>query len=192
MGWASRVGRREATIQRLLIMGGPGCGKSRLALEVGERLDLKVVHLDVFNFYPDWIETETAVFRAAVQVAISDDRWVTDGNYFGKTADIRLARADGVIWIDQPRWLRLLRILRRSLFTPRYGRPDMAKGCRERLDWGFLEYAWTFDKRKRASILERVQAMSPLTPIVYLRGDRGIRGFLQSLSREMDRKGQAG
>ena len=33
-------------MQRILIMGGPGAGKSRLARELGARLGLEVVHLD--------------------------------------------------------------------------------------------------------------------------------------------------
>jgi len=171
-------------MQRILIMGGPGSGKSRLARAMGARLDLKVAHLDSLNFYPGWVETETEVFRAGVAAAVSGDRWVSDGNYVSKTADIRLARADAIVWIDQPRWLRMVRVVKRTLFTPPGGRPDMAEGCDERFDRVFLTYAWTFETKKRAQILERVTQMAPHVPVTYLRGDRGVSAFLAGLGAD--------
>jgi adenylate kinase family enzyme len=168
-------------MQRILVLGGPGAGKSHLARRIGERLGLRVVHLDVFNFEPGWVEAETGDFRARIVEAIAGDRWVTDGNYTGKTADLRLARADAIVWIDQPRWLRMLRVVRRSLLTPRSGRADMAEGCQERLDRTFLTYAWRFDRDKRESILGRVREMAPHISITMLRGDREIDAFVEGL-----------
>jgi adenylate kinase family enzyme len=169
-------------MNRILVLGGPGAGKSTFAREIGALLGLKVVHLDVLNFHPGWIETDTEVFRARIEEAISGGRWVTDGNYVGKTADLRLARADAIIWLDQPRRLRMARAIRRTL--RRSQRPDMAEGCAERLNWTFLSYAWTFDRKKKESILGRVRKMAPHIPVTYLRGDREISGFLADISRQ--------
>lgn len=86
-------------VQRVLEMGSPGAGKSRLARAIGAKLNPRLVHLDVLNFHPDWVETETELFHARINDAISGDRWMTDGNYVGKSADLRLSRADAIIWI---------------------------------------------------------------------------------------------
>ena len=86
-----------------------------------------------------------AELLALVEEAVLADGWVFDGNY-SRSFTIRGERADTLIWLDMPRTLCLARVVRR--ISAGYGRvrPDMAKGCPERLDLGFLRYVWTFPR----------------------------------------------
>lgn len=167
-------------MQRIVIMGGPGSGKSTLARRLGDKLGLKVVHLDALNFDPGWVEADTPTFQARLTEAIAGDRWVSDGNYTSKTGALRLARADTVIWLHQPRWKRMWRVLVRSLAHRGRTRPDMARGCPERLDRAFLLYAWRWDRDKRGSTLQRLRETAAHLPITILRGDREIEAFIDS------------
>lgn len=174
-------------MQRVIIMGGCGSGKSTLARRLGERLGLTVVHLDVLTFDPGWIEVDKTVFQDRLAQALAGDGWVADGNYTSKDAEIRLARADALLWIDQPRWKRMWRVVAR--IARHYGRirPDMAEGCPERLDWAFLLHAWRWDRDKRAPLLKRVLDARPDLPITVLQGDREIARYLRSVpNREAD------
>ena len=74
----------------------------------------RIVHLDVWYWRPGWQEPDTASFRAGTAAAISGDAWISEGNY-RETFDLRLPRADIVIILEPPRWLRLARVLRRRL-----------------------------------------------------------------------------
>jgi adenylate kinase family enzyme len=137
-------------MERILVLGPCGAGKSTLALRLGKQLDLPVIHLDQHYWRPGWREPEPGDWAAQVEELIARPRWIMDGNY-GGTLPIRLARADGAIFLDYPRRVFFSRMLWRSL--SRFGRmrPDMAPGCAERLDWEFIRYTW----RYRVDVLPR-------------------------------------
>ena len=92
-------------MQRIVILGCSGAGKSTFAQALGARLGLPVVHLDALFWRPGWKEPEPESFRMAVAAAVAGDAWITDGNYAGRTFDLLLPRADAVLFVHQPRWL---------------------------------------------------------------------------------------
>jgi len=172
-------------MHRIVILGCSGTGKSTLARKVGARLNLPVIHLDSLFWEPGWVEAETEVFRARVIDAISGGRWVTDGNYLTKTGDLRFGDADLILWIDQPRWLRLVRIIRRTVSQLGRSRQDLAEGCPERLDLAFIEFlrwVWDFDQVTRPRIEAGLESICPGKPVLHLKGDRAIAAWLESLS----------
>ncbi len=126
-------------MQRVLIIGPCGAGKSTLASELGPRLGLPVFHMDQLNWQPGWIESSKAEIRARLRAIVATDRWLIDGNYGGTLAE-RLARANTVIYLDYPLGLCVARILQRFWTYHGRSRPDMTEGCPERLNLGFLLY----------------------------------------------------
>lgn len=172
-------------MQRIVIIGCSGTGKSTLARKVGGRLGLPVVHLDALYWEPGWVEPETAAFRARVATAHADERWVSEGLYLSKTFDLRLPRAELIVWLHQPRWLCIARVVWRALTYRKGTRPDLAPGCDEQFDSGFLPllaYIWTFEREKRPRTQAAVEQLAPGTPVVHLRGDRQAAAFLEGLA----------
>ncbi|MEN5237459.1 MULTISPECIES: P-loop NTPase family protein [Pseudomonas] len=166
-------------MQRIVILGNSGSGKSTLARAIGERLGLPVVHLDRLFWSPGWVEPEAEVFRDQVRSALAQDAWVCEGNYARRTFDLRLPRADLIIWLDTPRWVCLKRVVLRSL--SRRPRADLPAGCSERLNWEFVEFlkfVWGFDGAYRRGIEAMRVAIGPGVPVVHFRGRREIAGFL--------------
>jgi len=91
---------------RVAVIGCGGAGKSRLALALGRRLDLPVVHLDEHYWRPGWQPTDPSAWRALQERLVSRHSWVIDGNYLS-TIDLRLGAADTVVFLDLSRALRL-------------------------------------------------------------------------------------
>ena len=181
--WSEDLQRGLWSMQRIVILGNAGSGKSTLAREMGERLHLPVVHLDKLFWGPGWSKPQNEVFRARVSEALSGDRWVCEGNY-RQTFDLRLPRADLVVWLNTPRATCLRRVVLRSVLNR--PRPDLPTGCSEKLDaefLSFLRYVWNFDRDTRPSIEEERLAKGPLVPMVSLRGARQISEFVSSLAR---------
>jgi adenylate kinase family enzyme len=137
-------------MQRVLIIGPCGAGKSTLARQLGKRLALPVFHMDKLNWQSGWIESSKAEIRARLRTIIAGEQWLIDGNYGGTLAE-RLARADAVIYLDYPIRLCVTRLLRRIWRYRGRSRPDMPEGCPERFDLAFLMYVvrWNSGPRSR-------------------------------------------
>jgi len=166
-------------MQRIVILGNGGSGKSTLARLLGERLSLPMVHLDRLFWEPGWAEPDAEQFRERVREAVAGDAWVCEGNYARRTFDLRLPRADLVIWLDTPRLTCFMRVLLRLLRNQ--PRPDRAEGCDEKLDLEFLKFVWTFDRGYRQGIEAVRLKVGPQVPVLHLRGKREVRAFLEGL-----------
>ena len=167
-------------MRRIIVVGCPGSGKTSLALKLGRRLGLPVVHLDVLYWRPGWKESDKAIFRMRVAHAIAGEGWVVDGSFSGLAFDLTLARADTLIVIERPRWLCQWRIAWRSAFDRRGMRPDLPEGCPENFDRKLMREAWRYNSDRRPVIeVERTQYGAEI-PIVRLSSDRQIEDFVDA------------
>ena len=135
-------------MERILIIGCGGAGKSTLARQLGRKLDTPVVHLDKIFWKPGWVPISREEFDAALQVEMAKEKWIMDGN-FDRTLPARIKRCDTVIYMDFSRIACLLGVAKRILTTYGKVRPDMGEGCPERIDREFLQWVWNFNKNKR-------------------------------------------
>ena len=101
-------------MKRVTVVGTSGSGKTTLAQRLSEKLAIPHVELDAIYWQPNWTSLPVDQFRQRVDTALSDDTWVTDGNY-SMVRDIVWARADMVIWLDYPLWVMLWRVFWRGL-----------------------------------------------------------------------------
>lgn len=167
-------------MKRVLVIGCSGGGKSTLARKLGEKLGLPVVHLDVLFWKPGWVESSYDEFRPKVAAAVAEDRWVIDGN-FSRTFDIRLPRADTIVWVDQPRRVCLWRAFRRTLTLFGETRADLAPGCPEKFDPAFYRFIWNFRRTHDAMIEAALTRDAAHAKQFRLRSDREISAFLAAL-----------
>lgn len=173
-----------ASMQRILIVGICGAGKSTLASALARRLDLPVIHLDREYWQPGWTMPDRDWWHERVQELVSGDRWVMDGSY-ASTLPYRLPRADTVIHLDFPRRIAMYRIFKRILHTYGQTRPDMANGCPEQFDWEFLKYAWAFPRTERPKLEAMLTELGPGQTLIHMRHPREVTGFLESARRHV-------
>lgn len=88
---------------------------------------------------PGWEFRDINETRQMVVEAAQTDAWVFDGNN-SSTFSERADRAELIIFLDMPTWLRVCRVIRRTIFSFGQSRPDMADGCPERFEWGFTKW----------------------------------------------------
>ena len=132
-------------MERILIIGCGGAGKSTLARQLGDKLNIPVVHLDKLFWKPGWVEMPKDEFDALLRQEMAKERWIMDGN-FNRTLPERIARCDTMIYLDFSRFACLCGVIKRVLTTYGKVRPDMGDGCPERIDWEFLKWVWNFNK----------------------------------------------
>ncbi len=167
-------------MKRILIIGCGGAGKSTLAWQLGEKLDIPVIHLDQLWWRPGWTHISREEFDAALLTEVQKERWIMDGN-FDRTMPLRLPYCDTIIYLDFSRWACLMGVAKRILTTYGKVRPDMGEGCPERLDWEFLKWVWNFNKEKREKNYRLLKEAEGVETIV-LKNRRQVRKFLEDLT----------
>ena len=166
-------------MERIMIIGCGGAGKSTLARQLGEKTGLPVVHLDKLYWKPGWVSLGQEEFDQVHQEAISRERWIIDGN-FDRTIPQRLSRCDTVLYLDFSRWACVMGVAKRVLTTYGTVREDMGEGCPERFDLEFLKWVWDFNKNKRQKnyrLLEEAEGVE----VIILKNRREVKRFLASL-----------
>jgi adenylate kinase family enzyme len=136
-------------MNRVLVIGSPGAGKSTLSHELAARTGLPLFHLDRLFWLPGWVERDRDEGRAELAQVLAGDRWIIDGNY-GSTMPMRIARADTVVWLDYSTGLCLARVFKRWWQYRGVARPDMTEGCPENLNLEFLLYVLNFRRAWQA------------------------------------------
>ena len=165
-------------MQRVLVIGPCGAGKSTAATELGRLLDLPVHHLDQLHWREGWVESSREELEAVLAPILASERWLIDGNY-GGTMAARLERADTVVYLDYPTWLCLWRALKRVLRFRRQVRPDRAPGCPERFDPEFFRYILTFNCGPR--LRTEAKLMGHEAKVMRFRRPAQLRVWMDSL-----------
>ncbi|RYD82480.1 MAG: AAA family ATPase [Verrucomicrobiaceae bacterium] len=167
-------------MQRVLVLGCSGAGKTTLTLAIGQKLGLPVIHLDAHYWNPGWVDTPADEWPKKVSKLVEGERWVMDGNY-SNTLDMRLERCDTAIFVDRSRFTCLWRVLKRRLIFHGRTRPDLPAGCPEQMDWEFLCWVWKYPTRVRPITLTKLRERSEGKRVVFLRSDQEIARFIAEL-----------
>ena len=86
---------------RICIIGPSSSGKSTLANNLANKLNIPVTHLDYLAYYhgSNWQRRSDSELIAAQSNIIKQEKWIIEGNYSICMPD-RLQRATGVICLD--------------------------------------------------------------------------------------------
>jgi len=166
-------------MQRVLVVGSGGSGKSTLSTRLGTSLGLPVIHLDSLYWSPGWIEADKAQWTETVRKVIGQKAWILDGNYSGTLAE-RIEACDTVVFLDLPRLVCLWRVLRRVARYRGKTRPDMPEGCPERFDIEFLLWIWNYPTRTRRKVLSLLETYRTTRTVIHLRTRGDVERFVSA------------
>ena len=170
-------------MRRIMIIGCCGAGKSTLARNLHKITGLPLIHLDQHYWRPNWTEAPNEEWGPIVQQLASGEDWIIDGNY-NRTIDIRLKRADAIIYLDISTWKCLYRVVTRIIKYHGQVRPDMPNGCKERFDLDFLHYVATFNFLKRKKILRMLEERQATHSVFVIRNNNDLDKILFSFQDE--------
>lgn len=166
-------------MERILILGCCGSGKTTLGRALAERLGLPLVPLDALYWRDGWQSVPEETFDALLTAELIKPRWILDGNY-QRTMPLRLAHCDTVIYLDYPRIVCLYGVLRRVCTGYGKSRPDMGGNCPERLDLSFLWYVLRFNGRFRKRTYALLTAHPDVQTFVF-KSRKACAAFVDSL-----------
>lgn len=166
---------RLASVERIMVIGCSGGGKSTLSKKIVAHFDLHYISMDRdFYWLPGWVKRDKADERRLIAEAVAGGRWLMDGTG-PSTFDLRVPRAEMIIWVRVPRWQCIWGVISRGLRYAGETRPEMAPGCVEKFpDREFLSYIWTFERKFSPAIIRNIDLYGPEVPVVVLKSRREI------------------
>lgn len=166
-------------MKRVMVIGGSGCGKSTLARIIGEITELPVINIDPFYFHANWVMRDRAETQGLIKQAALKEAWIIEGNNSETFVD-RLARADTLIFIDLPVWLRLWRVTQRGIRYWGRTRPDMAPDCPEKLDLEFLSFVVNYRRYHRPKAMEAMKTAPETVTVIHLKTRRQVHDYIEN------------
>jgi adenylate kinase family enzyme len=166
-------------MQRVLVIGCSGAGKSTFARALGRQTGLPVVHIDQLFWQPNWRKVSPEIYLAHLDQAVAGEQWIIDGNY-PSTLDRRIPRADTIVWLHRSRAVCYWRIFRRVMAGYGQVRPDMAPGCPERFDWEFIRHIWRFPRLYRPRMVAALNRHQVWARTVVLSSEAESKAFRRS------------
>ncbi|MDT0672234.1 AAA family ATPase [Staphylococcus chromogenes] len=130
------------SLNRIVIMGSPGTGKSTLAYKIAQQTKLPLYHMDAL-FWEGTQNVSDDVLLERLDTLLQKEKWIIDGNY-KDTLEMRVAKADLVIWMKAPRWKCVLLVIYRYLKGKRQKGPGANP---DSLEPSFIQYIWRFPEK---------------------------------------------
>ena len=149
-------------VNRVVVLGRGGAGKSMLAARLGALTGLPVIELDEHFWSRDLNPLPMEQWKALQRNLISAERWILDGDLGPYDApDVRLRAADTVVLLNFPLWRCTWRAARRS---------------RENLV--FWRWLVTYRRRSLPRVMAAIAAHAGDADLHVLRHPRDVRRFL--------------
>lgn len=166
---------------RISIVGGSGSGKSTLCNILSKELNLPAIHLDAINFNANWVEIDKDERDKIISTKSEEEKWIIDGNY-NKTLKERFDKADLIIWLDYSTFMQLKGVLKRYFKTRNNERPEIP-GCKERLDFNFIKYVATYNKKKRHVIVDYLKDV-PKEKVLIFKRQKDLNKWLNEVTKK--------
>lgn len=142
--------------QRIMVCGPSSAGKSTLAVALGAKLGLPVIHLDVLSHLPntDWVQRPEPEFHALHNAAILGEAWIIDGNY-SVILPQRLKRATGIVLLADNRAANFSRYLRRTVLEAGQ-RAGSLSGGQDSIKWDMVRWILWDSPRSQRNLQRRL------------------------------------
>ncbi|WP_050385338.1 DNA topology modulation protein [Bradyrhizobium pachyrhizi] len=175
-------------MQRVLVMGSSGSGKSTFARRLSAMTGIRTVSIDALFWKPGWVESGRDEFERRMTEAAREPHWIMDGNYMRHGAgELRRELSDTIIWFDLPRSTCMLGIFRRIAGSYGQARPEMAEGCPEKIDLEFFRYVWTYRRQQRPKLIEYFAGLRPDQSLVCFTDRAQADDYLKRLALGQNR-----
>ena len=158
-------------MQRIIVIGCPGSGKSTVSRALHNKTGIPLYHLDMMYWNADKTTVEKSVFLERLSDVLEKDEWIIDGNY-GSTMELRMAACDTVIFLDYPLDV-CLDGIRERRGKPRSDMPWIET----EEDAEFIEFIRNYNGQQKPEVLELLKKYGDKN-IIILRSREQADAFL--------------
>ncbi len=172
-------------MNRVMIIGNGGGGKTTLAYRIAERYALPLHEIDAVQFQAEWVRTPQADLRQAIEAMHRSERWLIDGFGPWDQIEARAQLADTIIFVDHPIWVHFWwaceRQIAAALGQTRLGGPpdcDLRQVTKQ-----MFETLWWVHEHLRPELVELITtAQGDATKtVVWIQSPEQLNAYLASL-----------
>ncbi len=169
-------------MNKVVILGASGTGKTTICRRLGEKFNLKVLHLDSVYWKKDWDNISKSDFNIYMKRFLLENKnWVIDGNYSNNLHfDYRLEACDTIIYLDFGIQVSLHGIHERALKYKHTSRADMAEGCIEGIDQEFLQYV-AFYRNKNMLLKAHIKKYENKKKVLIFKSREELNSWVNNL-----------
>jgi adenylate kinase family enzyme len=145
-------------MKKIVILGRGGAGKSTVARQLGQKLDIPVIELDKYFWQPGLVPLSHQEWISVQQKLVRGEKWIMDGDLGVYDAlSERLKHADTVIVLNFSFWTCFTRAVRRS---------------KERLDFWWWLFTWRLIELPK--VMKTIREHAPGATIIVLKNQKGL------------------
>ena len=163
-------------MNKVIVIGSPGAGKSTFARELRDRTGLPLYYLDMIWHKADRTNISVDELKEHLKEIIQKDCWIIDGNY-SRTLPMRLEACDTVFLLDYPLEVCLQGIQER-VGTEREEMP----WTEDELDPEFRQFVIDFPQNRLPRIYELLNEYRDKRNIIVFHSRPEAREFLTALN----------
>lgn len=143
-------------MNKILVLGPYGSGKSTFSSELSELIRIPVYNLDCYYWKKNWQKPSLEEWIEINKNIVRQNEWIIEGNYL-KTLDYRIQECDTIIYIESNTWISFYRVIKRTLLNLGKQRYDLPEGCFDRVNFNFLKAVILFNKNVKPIIFRRIK-----------------------------------
>jgi adenylate kinase family enzyme len=177
-------------MRRIAIVGPMAVGKSTLAIRLGELLELPTHHLDALYWRPGWEPTPADEWDALLERIVAGDEWIIDGG-FTQSMPMRFEAADTLIYVDLPRRVSFVSLVKRRLSHSFRRSPGVPLHCRPMFNFQLFRWIWNFPESHRPVILGLLAEYGRGKNVVHLTSRAEVKRFIASIAETAPSAGEA-
>ena len=149
-------------MEKVIIIGCPGSGKSTFGRKLRAITGLPLFHLDMMYWNQDGTTVPKEVFLGRLQDVMNNSKWIIDGNYAG-SMEMRLNECDTVFFLDYPTKVCMAGIEARKGKV----RSDMPWTETDNTDEEFIAFINSFNSESRPGIIDLLKKYSSKNIVVF-------------------------
>ncbi len=172
-------------MERIVIIGASGAGKTILARNLRAILKINVYHLDRIFWRRNWKRIADEERIDILQKLVQRKQWIIEGKYL-KSFKTRMDAADTIIFLDISPFVCLKHIIKRHYFH-KGNRRDLAMECSDVLGVKIIAKVLFFTLVRRRGIKRKISCYEDKR-VITLQSTKEIDEFVRKVYKEENAK----
>lgn len=167
-------------MNRIIIIGNGGTGKSTLGARLGKKCNLPVIHLDQLGWDAQWTRVPETTFKKRLEEILQQPSWIIEGWSYQSTIPMRFNAADTIIYLAFPVWRAYWGATRRILqYFFRQNPYDPPNSPRRAVIWLTYKAMWRVYRHYEPEVRQLLTSTYAQKKIFVFHSRRKLKKFLR-------------